>query len=202
MGIDVEMIAVVGRRLSDEEVKRAAVRMQIAFGGASGSGLLWVDRGKHHSLTLIDPTSDMLAETGIANDGSSSYIRLNSLGRFYGSGYERGDIVGILAVARYMRSAFPGAEVYYGGDSGGGLRLLDAEYESDLWGVFTSELSRRYFNHSRGDETETVCDFCEVRTNTYSWSAAECITRCPSCGQQWKYVKATKQHVLHEEKRK
>ncbi len=192
MGLDVEMIAKVPHRLTDEEVKRVAVRMQTAFGA---DGILWVERGKHHCLSLLDPTDYKVSEAELPNDGSS-YVGLNTLSRFYGPGYTRGDLVNILAVARYLRTAFKDSEIYYGSDSGGGLSLLDDEYEAELWSTFTSEASRDYYNHTRDDETTTVCDFCEVRTNTYSFSAVECITVCPSCRAEWKWTRATNAHTL------
>lgn len=198
MGVDIEMIAKVPRKLTEEEVKRVAVRMQIAFGPSDS--ILWVDRGRHHSLSLLEPTNYKVTDSKLPDDGSS-YVGLNSLGRYYGPGYTRGNLVGILAVARYLRTAFDGAEIYYGGDTGGGLQLLDDKHEAELWSLFASDKSRDYYDHSRGDETTRVCDFCEVRTNTYSWSSTECVTGCPSCGAKWKYIKTSRTHVPHLEEK-
>ena len=68
--------------------------------------------------------------------------------RFYGVGYERGDLLTICAIAEWAELTLPSCTVYYGGDSSG---VCLGEFGHDQrWALkqhYYSKQGRDYFNH-------------------------------------------------------
>lgn len=191
MGIDARMLVRTHRKVSAEEVKQIAVRAQIAIGtdtlDVSRPGR-WYKNGRH-SLTLVEGAWEQDGPD-IEPENGETFVEVHLTTRFYGPGYERGNLVGILAVARYMRAAFAPCEVWYGGDSSGVLaRHLDDKYEAELWAHFMSTEARRYFASFGGlgkrDAHSVHCDFCGINANENMWSGGDTGHYCPSCGQHW-----------------
>src|SRR6185312_11706655 len=116
MGCDAEMAVRVPMKLTAAQVRAESVRMVKAL----GMFRFWVfppgeygEKKGHHALEIADE------HYGVKAEGDDQTIVAVHLGtRYYGPGYERGDLVTILAVARWLRGVWPTATLYYGGDSG------------------------------------------------------------------------------------
>lgn len=187
MGIDAEMFVRVNRAVTADEVKKKAVAMQVAF----GPGPLFVARpGRsygqpHHSLAIVD----VWRQDGpdIDPEPGETFIKVYLWTRYYGPGYERGDLPAILAVARYLRTVFEPCEIWYGGDSSGVCaEHLDDALEAELWTLFCSEHARDYFSKGFMRSTSLVrCDFCDLDANQGMFSRDTNGYVCPSCDQHW-----------------
>jgi hypothetical protein len=199
MGVDSIMIIRVPRPLTDDEVKREAVKAQIALGN---NGVLAVDSpGKYtwrpegrHCLSIIHGE----ANENIERRPDETLIDVGLRTRYYGVGYERGDLVSILAVARWFRIAFAPCEIWYGGDNGT-VEQLDEVRENDLWVHFMSDAGRAYFSRPPRDGNAIHCTFCDVDAGVFMFSGNESGHVCPSCGQHWRQY-GNGRHVLADDK--
>lgn len=72
-------------------------------------------------------------------DSSSDRADFNTLERYYGPGYERGDWPGIYGAIRALQHLMPDATVYYGSDADedGGSECTD-EYLAEMWAHWLS----------------------------------------------------------------
>lgn len=178
MGIDAEMLVRVKREVPDDEVR--ALRM--ALGGAFGAERFSIfravgQRGEAPLQDSYDPEtgwtkgrhlierSSVFEQDGpsIEPEEGETLLRVHLATRFYGIGYERGDLPTILSVARFLRDK-TGGEVWYGGDSSGVCaRLLDDAFERELWDHFVAVQHEPYYKPDMwgGDNIPNVhCAFC------------------------------------------
>lgn len=76
-------------------------------------------------------------------------IEVNLAGRYYGEGYERGDILTYCAIAEWLETNIPACESWYGGDSSGVLaERFDDERRKSLRRHLYSTEGRAYFNRN------------------------------------------------------
>jgi hypothetical protein len=202
MGIDAQMFARTRANLSPEDVRRLAVELCEAF----GAGEFWIGedwpvydddyekvvRKGRHALEIIG----VYHQDGddIVPDDGEMFIEAYPATRFYGEGYERGDIVFLLALARWLRSRIPNAEVWYGGDSSGVCaEPLTPEYEEQLWRRFTETGHRGYtgalsnrggWNDAFGAGKNPVCGFCNVAMHNIGGGGGESFFSCGGCGKK------------------
>lgn len=74
-------------------------------------------------------------------------LQVNLCGRYYGEGYERGDILTYCAIAEWLEQNIRGCEVWYGGDSSGvDLVRFDDDYRQGLRRHLFSPEGRDYFS--------------------------------------------------------
>lgn len=196
MGVNVVMFAVVARELTVEEVRRESARMCSALGSwrynVYRPGRLYGGVGQH-ALEIAEPTDlDHHAMQLRGAHGTILCVHIST--RYYGPGYERGDLVSISATARWLRDAFKPTmcEVYYGGDSGDNVTLFDDAAEAALWDHLRGDRSRAYFDWgSRHGGQRHVCDFCNVPTMDRGGSDTDGILSCGSCGGEWRQDRRT-----------
>lgn len=162
MGIDAEMFVRTRAKVTAEQVTKKAHALVSAF----GTGVLSVLRPgvigdyQHHALAIV-PEWEQDGDT-IRPDKGETFIRVYLWGRYYGKGYERGDIVSTIAVAQWLEAHFPGGSVWYGGDSSGVCAApFGAAERADLWAHFCAVGHDPYMS-GRGEEKGQwgVCDFC------------------------------------------
>jgi hypothetical protein len=85
-------------------------------------------------------------ETMHALDPSEWFLSVSLWTRYYGVGYERGDLMTICAVAEWLEANLPGVVVYYGGDSSGvEATPFDEAARQALKRHYYSEAGRDYF---------------------------------------------------------
>ena len=165
MGIDAQMCFILPEPLKREAVRQLAMDAYEAFDGSP----LWLDRGvkymkkddpgipleeilklgkrAHHCIT----STQALHQDGdplVAGEGEYMY-RVHLICRYYGIGYERGPLDRILSIARWIRTRFPQARVFYGGDSSGVCaKELTPERERELWEHFCEHGGKPYHRGS------------------------------------------------------
>lgn len=65
-------------------------------------------------------------------------VAVQTLARYYGPGYERGDWPRIYGAIRILQAAFPEARVFYGGDSSDDGQECTEEFLAGIWEHFLS----------------------------------------------------------------
>lgn len=193
MGVDAEMLVRVPRVLDWRQVRRESVAMCVALGPE------WFmitepgdDTRGRHALEIVDRYTqdgpDILPEPG------ETLVQVHLCTRYYGVDYERGNLVFLLAVARWLRHALAPCVVWYGGDSSGMLaEPLDAAREAALWAHFRGPRGRAYFDYSlRGRVSAPVrCKFCERDAARYGGGGGDDVFVCNGCGGHWRRNTAT-----------
>jgi hypothetical protein len=127
MGIDAEMIAIVKRdpKFSKEEVTDLASRLVDSI-GAEHFNLLPPEKypdlpNGQHALRLVDQYDAGFNDETIKPQDGEQIIRVALYGRYYGPGYERGDLPTIIMVAEWLERnlLLCDCRIHYGGDSSG-----------------------------------------------------------------------------------
>lgn len=116
-------------------------------------------------------------------------LRVSLMTRYYGIGYERGDLMTILAVAAWFETNISNCEVWYGGDSSDcAAEPLTSELKRKLTQHLMSTSGRDYFDHepSKGYPTPKPCGLCipgEPRFNRHGWGGNYIAVNCAGCGK-------------------
>lgn len=111
--------------------------------------------------------------------------------RYYGVGYERGDILTICAVAEWIEANIPDSEVWYGGDSSGiEAEPFHAAKREELRRHLYSRAGRDYFAYSRNRASiqPAPCGLCipgEPRFNEFGSGANYTAVSCGGCGKSF-----------------
>lgn len=187
MGVDVRMW--VGWPETDN-VDESSLAYDIAE--AFGAHHFWIFRGQEYQRKAIskderyvDTDSPMLAYFSELRPGRV-WREVHIATRFYGPGYERGDLPLILAVARWLKSRVPTAVVMYSGDSGpeSAFNEMTPEYESELWGHFSSVGHKPYA--TSWDVVDGIpypeCDLCQRTMLRHGIGNNYGAFSCPGCG--------------------
>lgn len=204
-----------GEPLVEREVREIAARMCATLGHENfflmRGDEAWQEGRSRHALSIVEDTvAATLAEYAgwpegraplagkpadrqvwvqdgppIVADADEQFIEVHLFTRFYGPDYERGDWTLIRSVAEFLEVAFPGAQVWYGGDSSGVCaELLDAEARDTMNAHFYGcghEPYRGYFGRT-GPPAET-CAFCADRPmNNVGGGQGSTFWQCDGCG--------------------
>jgi len=111
--------------------------------------------------------------------------------RYYGVGYERGDILFICSVAEWVEANMQPCEVWYGGDSSGVLlERFDSAARTKLRQHLYSQSGRDYFNYGMESKfgTPSPCGLCvkgENRFQQYGMGANYAAVSCGGCGKSF-----------------
>lgn len=193
MGIDARMYAVTSQKLTDEEILRLAHDIGVAFGHdkffrsepyVNIEHPEWNSPG-HHNISR---------EEKIEQDGPDwappkgcTLLEVHLSTRYYGPGYERGDLPLIIAIAEWLDCRLPGCTVMYGGDSSGVCaKPFGPEMRKALLDHFASPEGRDYFakdNPFMEPSPHPKCPKCKVRMPQFSFGPANCGGfDCLGCG--------------------
>lgn len=71
-------------------------------------------------------------------------VEVQTLDRYYGKGYERGDWPRIYGGIRVLQAAFPEARVFYGSDSSDDGEECTEEFLAGVWAHFLSPAGDNY----------------------------------------------------------
>lgn len=132
------------------------------------------------------------SDSPIKAEGDECLLQLSLFGRYYGPGYERGDILKYCAMAEWLEVNIPGCEVWYGGDSGGCCaepfhELKRRELRNHLYG----KEGRAYFRHENpyierdGMPRPPACSLCPAGKycgSRHGWGQNYAAFHCPGCG--------------------
>lgn len=117
-------------------------------------------------------------------------LELSLSGRYYGEGYERGDILAYCAIAEWLEINIPGCSVWYGGDSSGVCaQPFHAERRLALRRHLYSERGRDYFNYGGWGgyaKAPPACGLCpggKYRGQQYGSGGNFSAFSCGGCGK-------------------
>lgn len=136
-------------------------------------GLAWTQDG-----------DSILAEPG------ETLLEVSLWSRYYGVGYERGDLLGICAICEWIETNMQPCEVWYGGDSSGVLAEPFPEHKrAELRRHLYSQQGRDYFAYfdERGSfPVPKPCGLCvpgENRFNRCGFGPNYVAASCGGCGK-------------------
>lgn len=183
MGVDAVMGFSCWRDLSESEVLDLSVDLCEAFGAAH----FWMTRPSEanewrkprHAIHRSD------SEWRVCGDYTVSLS-----GRYYGEGYERGDLMLYINVAEWLERRLPGCTVYYGGDSGDVARPFDRIRRGELFDHFAAYGHKPYrgaFDRAeimpRTDGIERPsCDLCLRPLIQHGFGPRYAAFVCHGCG--------------------
>lgn len=203
MGIDAEMYVTTPYHYSKEELQRWNYTIGDALGKHHG-GPVWVTRKDSYTKEHVYPLHDCAEmpyyyhgdEVAAKEEGwepnvigqdhmdrsldvrakpGEHMLQVRLFTRYYGEGYERGDLWGILATAAWLDQNIPNATVYYGGDSSGVL-IEPFGWQERVklvkhWATVGHEPYNRGFDTDlSGRKIERpICDMCNVPLIRYGW---------------------------------
>lgn len=120
-------------------------------------------------------------------------LEVSLITRYYGIGYERGDILTICAIAEWIEQNMQPCKVLYGGDSSGVTAVpfhdeVRRQYRAHLY----SQSGRDYFKAFDDDRKSypipEQCGLCvrgENRLIRYGWGNNYVALRCAGCGKNF-----------------
>lgn len=140
-------------------------------------------------------------------------LELNLWGRYYGPGYERGDILTYCAIAEWCERHIPGI-VYYGGDSSGtDLVKFGADYRLMLRQHLYGPQGRDYFKENLGGlfgardaawprpKACSVCPGGKYHGERHGWGSTFASYHCSGCGKGVETHDSGKTYTEREEGR-
>lgn len=173
MGIDARIFVKAKRQFTDDEVRRLSYEVGLAFGADKfmrSEGNKNKETGEvywlpHHNISR----NDKIEQDGpdeIPREGEQ-ILEVHVFTRYYGVGYERGDLPFLISIAEWLDRKVPGGTVLYGGDSSGVCaEPFGPEQREALWDHFASDKGRAYFTHTnpfmQGLPPLPACDLCKV----------------------------------------
>lgn len=177
MGISARMFVRTKAAVTAKEVRRASVAMCMVFGPSR----FWIDHEqKRHALEVV---------TKYEQDGPTirprpgeTFICVHLSTRYWGPGYERGDLGLICGVAEFLERRFPKGVVWYGGDSSGVLaERFDAKARAALFDHAAGEHGADYRAGFAQDPKTEHCDFCDCAMSTSRWGSNLVGFVCMGC---------------------
>lgn len=196
MGVDAQMLVRTRVIHDPQQVRRLSVDLAEAFGhkrfwigedwpvyDAAYEKLAGTGR---HALQIIERYTqdgdDILPEPG------EQFIECYPATRYYGEGYERGDLSFLIAVAEWLEHRIPDARIYYGGDSSGiCAEPFDRAARADAFRHFATVGHRPYaggFASVFGSGAPPVCGFCDYAMTSCGGGRGTEFLHCAGCGKR------------------
>lgn len=188
MGVDVVMLARTLAPVTPQSVRRWSYEVVERFGT---NRMLVVRPGEiyregFHALRIVDEF-EVDEDAPIRPEPGETIISVGLCTRYYGRGYERGDLPTIIAVAEWCELRIPGASVWYGGDSGGAVQPFGPGARRLLFDHFVRHGHEPYHMYGNPDDAP-LCDFCESAPLACSGGGqGQEFFVCHGCG--WKVVR-------------
>jgi hypothetical protein len=198
VGIDARMYVTTPYQFTDAELQDWCYRLGSVLGREGHPrGPVWVERpeGDGSASSAGRRALRDCAQTNREDEKpcriwqDHEMLEVSLFTRYYGEGYERGDIIGIVATAEWLERNIPDAAVYYGGDSSGALvapfpdRVRDRLIEH--WakeGHLPYDAGFARSMHDYNAATTPVCDFCNAVLIQYGWGPQYAAYGCAGCG--------------------
>ena len=185
MGIDAQMFVRIQRDVTDAEVKRLAWEAGSAF----GPDRFWIfknpdyQRPAMHKIAVYEQDGpDIVPGPG------ETFVKVQPATRYYGEGYERGDLPFLIMLAEWLEARVPDCEVWYGGDSSGVLaEKFDRQARDKLWQHFVNVNHQPYVGGfaMRGGMAP-LCSWCDEPMAECGWNQrgpGSSLHRCTGCGE-------------------
>lgn len=130
----------------------------------------------------------------IVAENGECLLEVNIMSRYYGVGYERGDILTLGGIATWCEINIPGCEVWYGGDSSGVCaKPWGQDDRLELMRYAFGSHGRNYFknNSTFSPDAEyglpSPCSLCpngKYRGQRYGFGANYSAFSCAGCGRK------------------
>ena len=205
MGIDAEMLVKVRGEVTPEQLNRWSWNLTQAIGAkhfmisrdaGKGAIILSPDYEAEYSDPPTRPEQpgkfwSQDGETLVAEPGET-FLKVRLATRYYGPGYERGDILTICAVAEWCEANIPDCAVWYGGDSSGVVaEPFGAAAREAMRQHLYSPKGRAYFRHEnpymppeKNVPDLSSCKLCvpDRAPNQYGFGGNYAAWYCSGCG--------------------
>ncbi len=171
MGVDAQMFIKTTTKLTPLEVTKLAYQMGRCFGHKefmrTSAHEVAEDRARgydhskvRHNLTAISKYEQDGPD--IKPKPGQYFYEVNLWGRYYGPGYERGDLPFYVMLASWLEMSIPGAEVWYGGDSSGMCAERFGPEERQIFLKHWAETGHAWVDMFSGSHSprHPVCEFC------------------------------------------
>jgi len=181
MGIDAQMLLKIKGDYSTQQTLELAVHAFECF----GKKVLWVDewddKDRKHCITKINEYYQD-GET-IYPKENETFLEVRLEGRYYGKGYERGDLPSYIMLAEFFENQVPNVEVWYGGDSSGVEAYpFDKAKRKDLFSYFCINGHSPYADFFDREKDGSVCPLCKIPATRCGWGANYKAWYCKGCG--------------------
>lgn len=184
MGVDAVVLVTSPTAIDDRQLLRMSYEVASAFGPSK----FFIDRegkysGPRHALSFdADDRYDWIDKP----EDTATVIKVNVWSRYYGEGYERGDLPFLISLRRWFLSALPGCTVFYGGDTTDIAEPFTDEREAELWAHFVKHQHLPYISHrsliSDALDAEQRCEFCDEPMQRFGWGSGYASFACSGCG--------------------
>jgi len=204
VGVDAQMLVRTRQAFKPDEVRRMSGDLAAAFG--SDSFWIWDDYKNEdgtigrHALELVNEYQQ--DGDSIFPEPGETFIEVHLGTRYYGRGYERGDVGLIIHVAAWLEANIHDAKVYYGGDSSGiCAKPFDQEARRQLFAYYAKVGHEPYvggFGRFSGrDEQHPGCDFCLREMTNCGGGGGKTFYHCGGCGKKiiFDHIRKTTQLV-------
>ena len=169
MGIDAEMFVRTMATITDEQLRQ----WNYQLGSIFGHDAFWIwEASEPEDCRRSIARIPVYEQDGpdITPEEGETFLQLSPSTRWYGAGYERGDLPFLVALAEWCESVIPGADVWYGGDSSGVIaEPFGIQARHHLLKHLYSEAGRDYFLATdrsslfpAGEWKTPHCEFCGV----------------------------------------
>lgn len=185
MGIDAVMYVEIPGEVSTADLKAMGYELGSCVGPESfltwapevDNNLPWrkQGRGPLEFADFSDDGDENGAIYGLTRRDGFTLVQVSLSGRYYGRGYERGNLWTYVAVGAWFESQVAGCTVWYGGDSSDELDLFDEEYQSALIQHWAEVGGRPHYSYHCSNETLSSgrvipnCPVCDVALNRSGW---------------------------------
>ena len=194
MGVDARILVKVKVKGSERITEEQAIELSYRAGVTFGSEEFLIIHPQHaamysgprRAISIIppydtghryweegDPNNDhhLKGKTLYFQDGPNieaepdeQFLEVSVQTRYYGEGYERGDLPFIILLSEWLEYVIPGCEVWYGGDSSGiEAELFDRQARDVLKGHYFDHGHEPYISSPYRDYLHPIrprCEFC------------------------------------------
>lgn len=188
MGLDAVMVVRLSAPITDADLVDASYRLAEAVGGEQFmlSTNAAIDQDKRQRA-LNRVTDSYQVPSGCAmSDGE--WLDVAFCGRYYGPGYERGNLWIYIQTAEWLLRNFTGCAVYYGGDSGGPNDEWTSTLRDELIAHWAEHGHRPYHQNRWGQRPsvpDPECPLCEKPATQYGSGGQFASWTCDACGRHW-----------------
>jgi hypothetical protein len=190
MGVDAQLYYTTRVKQTNEEVLALASRLYEAYYGEPF--FLYND---NHCLTIIPSNT-------IEQDGepetfpeTTQLVEVHLSGRYYGEGYERGDLPTICSICDWIEFNVPHAELWYGGDSSGVCAEPFTKHKRELLLEYFYEHGHKpYRKGFKLHNNYATCDRCHIKMNDVGGGGGTTFFSCGGCNE--KVIADDKSNVL------
>lgn len=209
MGIDAKMLVrgVARTTATPEWIKLMSARLAREVGENHFFQDRKNGRGALHLTNHYEGDDEIFDGSVYHQDGPEIHARLGEAllevslwTRYYGVGYERGDLIAICAVAEWLEYNIPECTVWYGGDSSGvSAQPFGREKREELKKHLYSVHGQNYFMDSKWGMSEKLdlpikdCQLCApkyYRLQQFGYGGNYAAYHCAVCG----FYCATRDH--------